>query len=70
MIWLIIYLIGVFATMVFCASIELEESSFRMVLVSVVWPLLLVYFTMTMIRTHYEKKEEHGRSLRWIPHFQ
>lgn len=60
MIWLIIYLIGVFATMVFCASIELEESSFRMVLVSVVWPLLLVYFTITMIRTHYERKKNMG----------
>ena len=60
MIWLIIYLIGVFATMAFCASIELDESNFRMVLTSVVWPLLLVYLAMTLIKDHYERKKNMG----------
>lgn len=60
MIWLILYLIGVFATMVLCASIEIEESNFRVVLVSVVWPLLLVYFAMTLIKDHYERKKNMG----------
>ena len=60
MIWLILYLIGVFATMALCASIELEESNFRAVLVSVVWPLLLVYFTMTLIKDHHERKKNMG----------
>ena len=60
MIWLILYLIGVFVSLVVIAVTTATNDTFRSVLVSVVWPFLVIFLLITVIAGHYEKKKNMG----------
>lgn len=60
MIWLILYLIGVFVSLVVIAVTTATNDTFRSVLVSVVWPFLVIFLLITVIADHYEKKKNMG----------